>query len=76
VHQDYIACRGGILDDLERYPIDFFDTFVKPRYPRFWIACGAQISEVGVPFERLTELWAPRPRQRWILRKPPMQKAM
>ena len=76
MHQDHVTGRGSILDDLERYPIDFFDVFVKPRNPRFRIAHDPQIPEVRVPFERFTELCTPRPRRAGILRKPPMHKAM
>ena len=50
VHQNHVTGRGRILDDLERYPIDFFDTFVKPcdtgfriavYRSRFWRGCVA-----------------------------------
>ena len=50
MHQNHVTGRGRILDDLERYPIDFFDTFVKPcdtgfriavYRSRFWRGCVA-----------------------------------
>ena len=50
MHQDYVAGRGRILDDLERDAIDLFDTFVKPGNPRCRISRGAQIAEVRVPW--------------------------
>ena len=43
MHQNHVTGRGRILDDLERYPIDFFDTFVKPRDTGFRIARSIQI---------------------------------
>ncbi len=56
MHQDHVTGRCNILNHLERYPVDFFDTFVKPRDPCFRIAGGAQIPEVRMPFEGFTEL--------------------
>jgi len=76
VHEDHVPGRGGILDDLERYPINLLDTFVKPGDPRFRIARGVQIPKVRVPFQSFTELRTSRPRRRWMLRKPPMHQAM
>ncbi len=49
MHQDYVASRCSILDDLERYSINLFDAFVETGDPRSRIASGAQIPEVGMP---------------------------
>jgi hypothetical protein len=76
MHQDHVTSRRRILDNLERYPIDLFSTFVKSRDPLFRIARGVQIPEVRMPFERFTELRTSSPRWRRILRKPPMHKTM
>ena len=76
MHQDHVTGRGRILDDLERYPVNLLDTFVKPRDPRFRIARGAQIPEVRVPFEGFTKLCTSNPPLRWIPGKPPMHKTM
>jgi hypothetical protein len=76
MHQDHVPSRCRILDSLERYSIDLFNTFVKPRDPRFRIARGVQIPEVRMPCERFTELRSWSPRWRWILRKPSMDKTM
>ena len=76
MHQDHVTSRRRILDNLERHPIDLFNTCVKPRDPRFRISRGVQIPEVRMPFERFTELRTSSPRWRWMLRKPPMHKAM
>jgi hypothetical protein len=53
VHQDHVTGRGSILDDLEWYPINVFDMFVKPRDPHFRIARGAQIPEVWMPVREI-----------------------
>ena len=67
VHQDHVAGRRCVLENLERYPIDLFDMLVKPRDPRRRIARRGQIPKVRVPFERFTELCASRFGWRWIL---------
>jgi hypothetical protein len=76
MHQDHVTGRRSVLDDLQRYPIDLCDTFVKPRYPRSRISSGAQFPEVRVPFERLPELRTSSLRRRWFLGKPTMHKTM
>jgi hypothetical protein len=76
MHQDDVAGRSGILDNLERYPVHLFDTFVKPLYPGTRIARGVQIPQVRVPCERFAELGSSGLPWRWIFRKPPMRKTM
>jgi hypothetical protein len=76
VHQDHVTGRGSILDHLERYSINVFDTFVKPRNARVTISGGAQIPDLRVELENLTELRTSCVGRRWILGKPPMNKTM
>jgi hypothetical protein len=76
MHQDHVASRRSQFEDLERYPIDFFDTLMKARDPRFRIARRVQIPEVWVPFQRFAELRCSSLWRRWILAKPAVHQTM
>ena len=76
MHQDHVAGRCSILDDLERNSIYLFDALVKTGNTLSWIATGRQIPEVRVPFERSPELQTASTVWRSILRKPFMDETM
>ena len=76
MHQDHVASRRRILEDLKRYSIDLFDRFVEPGNTRSRITGSTQIPEVRVPLEGSPELRTSRPMRLWILRKPPVHKTM
>jgi len=76
VHQDHVTRRCSVLDDLQRYSINHFGTFVEPGDTRSRIASGTQISEVRVLLQGSPVLRTLSPFWRRILRKPLMHETM
>jgi len=70
MHQDHIPRFCRVFQNLQGYAVDFFDLVVKPPDALRGVAGGAQVAQVGVSLEGLTQLRTASPLGRRVRPEP------
>lgn len=70
VHEDDVARRGSILDDLERYTVYLFDTAVEASDTGIAVAIGAQVVKIRVSAQGFAQMHTTSAYQCGVLGEP------